>query len=47
MLPIGDIGNLKSLIYSFLDLLLDMVDFQLLHIARIISNHSNFEPFIA
>ena len=32
MLPIGDICNLKGLIFSFLKLLRDMVSFQMLHI---------------
>ena len=32
MLPIGDICNLKSLICSFLKLLRDVVNFQMLHI---------------
>ena len=34
MLPIGDICNLKGLIFSFLKLLRDMVDFQMLHIGE-------------
>ena len=34
MLPIGDIFNLKSLICSFLKLLRDVVNFQMLHIGE-------------
>ena len=34
MLPIGDICNLKSLICSFLKLLRDVVNFQMLHIGK-------------
>ena len=34
MLPIGDICNLKDLIFSFLKLLHDMVNFQMLHIGE-------------
>ena len=34
MLPIRDIGNLKGVIFSFLKLLRDMVNFQMLHIGE-------------
>ena len=34
MLPIGDICNLKGLIFGFLKLLRDMVNFQMLHIGE-------------
>ena len=34
MLPIGDICNLKGLIFSFLKLLRDMLNFQMLHIGE-------------
>ena len=47
MLPIGDICNLKGLIFSFLKLLRDMVSFQMLLIGELISNHSNLRQFIA